>query len=118
MEFRRVLQARLQTQNIRKVWARLNHCPYLFGVEHISRPIAAKTVVFLFLAFLKVLKQQRQSGFSIYADAFFHTAFRALAYRLKNKHLNFRLFQDETQIIEDQIIKNLIEGLGYEVTFC
>ena len=43
MEFRRVLHARLRTQNIGKVWTRLNRYPYLFGVEHLSRLIAAKT---------------------------------------------------------------------------
>ena len=112
MEFHRVLHARLRFQNIGKVWTRLNRYPYLFGVEQLSMPIAAKTV-----ALLKILKQQHQSGLSISADAFFHATFRALACRLKNKHLNFRLFQGEIQIIEDQIIKKLKYVLGYEVTF-
>ena len=57
MEFHRVLHARLRFQNIGKVWTRLNRYPYLFGVEQLSRPIAAKTV-----ALLKILKQQHQSG--------------------------------------------------------
>ena len=117
MEFRGVLHARLRTQNIGKVWTRLNRYPYLFGVEHLSRPIAAKTVVLVFLALLKILKHQHQSGLSISADAFFHATFRVLACQLKNKHLNFRLFQGEIQSIEDQINKKLKLVLGYEVTF-
>ena len=52
MEFRRVLHARLRTENIGKVWTCLNRYPYLFGVEYLSRPIAAKTVVLVFLALL------------------------------------------------------------------
>ena len=107
MEFRGVLHARLRTQNIGKVWTRLNRYPYLFGVEHLSRPIAAKTVVLVFLALLKILKQQHQRGLSISADAFFHATFGALACWLKKKHLNFRLFQGEIQVIEDQITKKL-----------
>ena len=117
MEFRRVLHATLCTQNIGKVWTRLNRYPYLFGVEHLSRPIATKTVVLVFLVLLKILKQQHQRGLSISADVFFHATFRVLTCRLKNKHQNFRLFQDEIQIIEDQINKKLKLVLGYEVTF-
>ena len=46
---------------------------------------------------------------------FFHATFRVLACPLKNKHLNFRLFQGKIQIIEDQIIKKPKEDLRYEV---
>ena len=57
-------------KTIEKVWTCLNRCPYLSGVEHLSRPTAAKTVVLVFLSLIKILKQQHQSGIST-SDVFF-----------------------------------------------